>query len=240
MDTLGKALDGELKAIQPKNSTASAQRSRSDAPVVDYPAVMLGSCRVPRKFMGATLADFAEPVRLSIEAAFPAEEEYPAGMFICGPCGTGKTHLAAAILRMTLESGFAYPERESYRGGPVERNLSARFQTVPDLLMELRASFGNEGISTEWWIVQEHRRYRMLVLDDLGAERVTDFSLASLYLILSKRVDEERCTIVTSNLSLKELHAWDPRIASRLASLRTITLAGKDRRLEVPHWSGRV
>jgi DNA replication protein DnaC len=158
-------------------------------------------------------------------------DEYPAGIFICGPCGTGKTHLAAAILRFALESGLAYREKSDLRDGSIRAELSARFKTVPDLLMDLRGTFGENGYGTESWIVREHRGFRVLIMDDLGAEKITDFSLSSLYLILANRLDNESCTVVTSNLGLKDLHAWDPRIASRLGGLPVLELVGRDRRL---------
>jgi DNA replication protein DnaC len=72
---------------------------------------------------------------------------------------------------------------------------------------------------------------RVMVLDDLGAENVTDHSTSTLYAILSERINNQCVSIVTTNMSLKEINEWDARIASRLAELASIKLPEVDRRI---------
>ena len=132
------------------------------------------------------------------------------GLFIHGPVGTGKTHIAAALLR--TRSGMG--------------------NTVPRLLLSLRKSFEDQETS-EAQIIDRYSRYSFLVLDDMGAEKSSEYSIQSLYLIIDQRYRDMLPTIITSNLSLTELaNKLDDRIASRIAGMcDVVKLTGKDRRL---------
>lgn len=71
-----------------------------------------------------------------------------------------------------------------------------------------------------------------LVIDDVGAERVSEWSSSAVYNLISQRINRRRAMVVTSNLSLDEIgRRIDPRLASRLAGLTVLTLAGPDRRI---------
>ena len=80
-------------------------------------------------------------------------------------------------------------------------------------------------------VFREFTEYRTLILDDLGAEKQTDFSAATLYAILARRRNLQRLTIVTSNQTLQEINAWEPRLASRLGEFSTVRLPNIDRRI---------
>ena len=152
-----------------------------------------------------------------------------ASYFITGPVGSGKTHLACGILRGFADHGHSQ-RLEGYQDYFEYDEISARFLTVPELLGIVKASFDGQGKSSEW-IIKSYQHARCLVLDDLGAEQKTEWSFSCLYRIISFRDSEMLPTIITSNLSLAQLEEWEPRIASRLAGMRVITLGGKDMRL---------
>ena len=134
------------------------------------------------------------------------------GLFIHGTVGTGKTHVAAAICR----------NLEHYVG-----------TTAPKLMLKLKDSFNNEHVN-ETEIIKNYGSYPMLVLDDLGVEKSSEYVIQSLYLIIDQRYRDMRSTVITSNLSLTELaQKLDDRIASRIAGMcKIIKLEGKDRRLK--------
>ena len=136
------------------------------------------------------------------------------GLFLHGPPGTGKTHLAVALLR---QRGLPY----------------GCFTTVATLLMELRNSFKDNAENSEWQIINHYAKVRPLVLDDLGAEKTSEFALQSLYIIIDKRYSEMRPTIITSNLTVDEIaEKVGDRIASRIAGMsKVIELKGRDRRI---------
>ena len=70
-------------------------------------------------------------------------------------------------------------------------------------------------------------------MDDMGAEKTTDWSMSTLYVLIDKRYSEMMPTIITSNLTVAEVaDKVGDRIASRIAGMcKVIELKGKDRRL---------
>ena len=171
--------------------------------------------QVPTLYRRARLSDFG--ARVAATALLGK-----GGLFVCGTTGVGKTHLAAALFRANLHRACVH-ESERYP------ELSAVWTTVPGVLLRLRATFNGAGSESD--VVKELADARLLVLDDLGAERQSEWTALALYSIISDRVNWRRPTIVTSNLTLKEIDAADPRLASRLGGMAQITLTGADRRL---------
>jgi len=158
------------------------------------------------------------------------------GLYITGGPGTGKTHLAAGILADQLPRIV-----RRNRDGHIE--LNARWVSVPDVLLELRNTFhGNKKHQTfycsderprdtELEIIEYYQEPLLLVLDDLGAEKISDWTLGSLYALISRRLNDCKPTIITSNLLRNELHAVDPRLASRIGGMTYFKLDGEDRRI---------
>jgi hypothetical protein len=111
-----------------------------------------------------------------------------------------------------------------------------RFMRTVDLLKAIRNSFNdNSGDSEKYLLDYYGAKVPFLVLDDLGAEKVSDFVLQTLYDLLDRRYGECLETLITSNLSLEELAGHylghGDRLASRIAGMGpTLVLRGKDRR----------
>lgn len=144
-------------------------------------------------------------------------------LYMTGPKGTGKTHLAAAMIREIVLDRT-----------PSHGISDLEWISAPDLLLEIRATFRDGAEQSEKGIIEQYSECRLLVLDDLGVEKTTEWSLQTLYTIIDRRYREERQTIVTSNLNLDELaEKLDDRIASRLSELcRVVVLTGPDRRVQ--------
>jgi DNA replication protein DnaC len=163
---------------------------------------------VPTRFLDVDVESIDEDIwNLCVEGK--------GGLFLHGPPGTGKTHLAIALLK---DHG-----RMEY----------GSFVTVASLLMELRDSFRDGAERSEKGIIEHYSNVQLLVLDDLGAEKTSEFALQSLYIIIDKRYSEMRSTIITSNLTVDEIaEKVGDRIASRIAGMcRVIELKGRDRRI---------
>lgn len=175
---------------------------------------------VPRLYINARLSDF--------DGSYPTAAGR-SGLFITGAVGCGKTHLAAAMLAAWLEGALIEGERTGQHYYP---SACGKWTTVPEFLMRLRGTFRRDAAETEERVVREYLKLPFLVLDDLGAEKATDWTGQSLYVLVSGRINACLPTVVTSNLTLGELHDSDPRLASRLGGMAYLELPGKDRRLQ--------
>lgn len=109
------------------------------------------------------------------------------GLMFAGTPGTGKTHLAASILRVIFRKG-----------------VPCSFIQVPRLLAEMRASYRDDGESATDNIVRTATR-RFVVLDDIGAERLTDWVREQLYMIINDRYENMLPTVITTNCTVDEL-----------------------------------
>jgi len=158
----------------------------------------------------------------------PQSKEEMESLFITGGFGTGKTYKAVGILKKFIQNLPCSHFIEPFIDIPI-------FITVPELLLKIRGCFSHNGQSeSEELILEKYWNTPLLILDDLGAEKTTEWVLQSLYIIINKRLSEERQTIITSNLSLDELREKiGDRIASRVAGMcKIVKLTGKDRRLK--------
>ncbi len=182
------------------------------------PHPLLESAGIPKRFWNCTLDNYQGYERLKVKVR---------PTLISGPAGTGKTHLAVAYLREVLinierdEDGIMHLGRQ--RG---------HFLEAVDLFMRLRNSF-NDKSEGEPEILKPYLESPFLVLDDLGAEKLSDYVRQCLYLLINKRYGDCQETIITSNLSLKEISEnYGDRLASRIAGMgEELILKGKDRRM---------
>ena len=108
------------------------------------------------------------------------------GIFFAGSVGTGKTHLAAAVANELMN-----------RGVPVI------FRTVIGLLYDIRRSYNGELRESD--VLEDYKTVPLLVLDDLGKEKATEWAAATLYDIVNARYEGLKPIIVTTNFSSEEI-----------------------------------
>lgn len=115
--------------------------------------------------------------------------------------GTGKTHLAACIInaRLDHEDEWHLP--------------AGLFWNVPELLDRLRGGMG-DGTARE--LLDACRNAPLLVLDDLGAERETDWATEQVYLLVNHRYAHELETVITTNGVV-----GNPRVRDRIEDVGT-------------------
>lgn len=132
------------------------------------------------------------------EKAYKAVEEFiknpTKGLFLFGKAGTGKTHLAAKIAH--------------------ETQVPTRFIKMAKLLLELRSNFGRDSWENEK-IIEKLSKVDLLIIDDLGTEKMSDWVAETIYLLIDERYANMRPTIITSNFSLEEL---EERVGDRVCS----------------------
>jgi DNA replication protein DnaC len=105
-------------------------------------------------------------------------------LLLMGGCGVGKTHLAVAALLDIINSG---------KSG---RLLFSNFQ---DLIQEIQASFDNDQVPSKSELLRPLLEADLLVLDELGSQKPTQFVQDILYYVINTRYNEERATIFTTN-----------------------------------------
>lgn len=146
----------------------------------------------------------------------------PRDLILSGSAGSGKTHLAVAILR-------EWVRQQRIKVNFIEGN--GIFITVPDLLLQIRQVFNDRSDKSEAEIVNKYSKVDYLLLDDLGAEKSTEWSITTLYTIIDQRYRQELPTIVTTNLTIDQIgQQISERIASRLSSGKVIKINAPDYR----------
>lgn len=181
---------------------------------------MINRPKIPARFKSATLAQFSNIPNLG-------DVKDRQSYFLTGPVGTGKTHLAAAILKEWIK--YRHPLATGYQ---LHAEWNSAFIAVPELLGHIQATFNPKHDTSTEYMQNSFQYAKCLVLDDLGAEKMSEWSFSCLYRIISYRNDSLWPTVVTSNLGLAQIDTWEPRIASRLGGWRVVAMSGKDRRLE--------
>lgn len=136
-------------------------------------------------------------------------------LFFHGRTGLGKTHLSLAIAGEVIKQGYnvVYGSAHNFFNA-LEREHFGRSE-LPD------------GTTEEKLINCD-----LLILDDLGSEFITQFSVPQLYNIIDSRLSKELPTIINSNLSFKEIESkYSERIASRIyGEYVKVEFVGKDNR----------
>jgi DNA replication protein DnaC len=158
-------------------------------------------------------------------------------LYIHGPVGSGKTWLAAAIAREEMKTskrhaspGGAFPGRFLGYGNDV------LFISTFELLARLRNSFGPDRRESEQRIFDRFTQVPVLCLDDVGAEKSTEYTRSSLTDIIGRRgIMPYGRTVITSNCQVNELErVHGQRFVDRIVGMcKMVRLnTGRSRRRE--------
>lgn len=162
------------------------------------PAQLLEAARIPSHFERASFDNFRLPERQHNPVANDAlskamldakvfAREFPAtdkrGLLLMGLSGVGKTHLAVAVLRVLLERGF-----------------EGVFMDYHALLEQIRSGFDPASGAAAREAYQTALDTEVVLLDDLGAHRVTDFVEDTVTAIINHRYNAKKATLITTNL----------------------------------------
>src|SRR3954468_14116588 len=145
--------------------------------------------RIPKRYLHCTLGNFTaynESLQKAVVQARRVADAFPVvskGLLLEGQPGVGKTHLAVAVLKQAIQTTGA-------------RGL---FYDIRDLLRVIRSTYDPAIRTTELDVMRPVMRADLLVLDDLGAEKTSEWVDETMNLIINTRYNERRLTIFTSN-----------------------------------------
>jgi DNA replication protein DnaC len=176
-----------------QDDDAEATATRCPCRKVVPGEVDLEKAGMPRRYVHCSLENYSPGIDLQRNALGLARdfvEQYPAvdgGILFSGPCGVGKTHLAAAILRQLV----------------LDQGVVGAFADYQDLLKRIQMTFDRKSGDgrTEEQVLAPVLEAEILVLDDLGARRTTPWAEEVVSHLLNVRYNERRTTIVTTNLA---------------------------------------
>jgi DNA replication protein DnaC len=156
-------------------------------------ARMLAEARIPPRYRDCDLGTFVtypnEKLLAAVRRAQAFAEHYPAGDYarkglcLIGPPGIGKTHIAVAVLRRVIET----------------RGARGLFYDTRDLLRVIRSTYNPLVRTAEMDILRPVMEADLLVLDDMGSEKTSEWVEETMNLIVNTRYNERRHTIFTSN-----------------------------------------
>ena len=163
---------------------------RCDCWQQELAARLLSDARIPPRFARADLDNFEHDMdtqRTAWRKASAFVDAFPVidrGLLFYGPHGVGKTHLAVGILKACIRHkgarGFFFETRE--------------------LLRIVRDTYNRSVEETEMEVLKPLLEADLLILDDVGAERTSEWVQETLGLVVNTRYNAKRATVLTSNL----------------------------------------
>jgi DNA replication protein DnaC len=212
---------------------------------MDRRSQLLEAARIPKRYVGCSFENYhpqGNPnlphFRSQAQAMIAANhlvDEYPnleIGLLFIGPCGVGKTHLATAIIAALIK----------------RKGVSCLFYDFRDLLKEIQDSYNPISHSSEMRVLAPVHDAEVLVLDELGASKPTDWVRDTMTQIINKRYNDKKLTIFTTNY-LDEVanpneETLTDRVGIRLRSrlyemCKVIQITGDDHRLKINNNRGR-
>lgn len=223
------------KGVRPCRCRAAGRQER-----------LLSAARIPRRYENCTFHNYIpqgdnhradEVFKTQSHAVNNCQKlarEYPVldvGLLLLGPCGVGKTHLAVATIKALIARG-----------------IPCLFYDFRDLLKEIQDSYNSVSQTTELRVLEPVYDAEVLVLDELGASKPTDWVRDTMTQIINTRYNDRKLTIFTSNYLDEPANPNEEsltdrvgvRLRSRLHEMcKVILIKGDDYRLKLNSTRGR-
>ena len=174
-------------------SAEKNQVVRCDCRLKQRAETLLSAARIPKRYEHCELSNFefdgphAHLLRARMAACKFVEEYHPAhdntGLLLIGGIGVGKTHLAVGIIKELISS----------------KGIPSLFYDYRELLKQIQNSYNDSVKATELEVLRPVFETELLVLDELGAVKPTEWVWDTVSLILNTRYNDNRTTIITTN-----------------------------------------
>lgn len=180
---------------------------------------------IPEEYTDADLSNsgyFGDELEVLVRSLFEVGGER--GLVFEGVVGAGKTYCAYAAMNLVLN---ADPER------------MVMFEHYPTLVQKLRAEFSNDSyaeLGSTWDRVTggDGDWPGLVVLDDVGSNKLSEFETEKLYAILDKRLSNHEPFIITTNVSKEDqISVLGPRVASRFDRCKRVQFPNVDFRTDI-------
>jgi DNA replication protein DnaC len=183
------------KTIRAKAGEERERRvTRCDCQLRARSQSLLVAARIPKRYEHCELASYtsdfpgAHPsLALAHLTATRFAHEYDprdgTGLLIIGKIGTGKTHLAVGITKELI----------------LNKGVSCLFYDYRELLKEIQNSYNSTVQTTELDVLRPIFETEVLILDELGAVKPTEWVWDTVSLILNTRYNDNRTTVITTN-----------------------------------------
>ena len=157
---------------------------------------LIGKSGIKKRFISRTFENFKvnDKNKLAFETAkkyaetFALYQSEGKGIYFEGTYGTGKTHLAVAIALKLLGQG-----------------IPVIYKTSIELLADIKRSYDASSGYDEYQVMDIYKKAELLIIDDLGKEQCTEWSMPILYAIMNDRYEEMCPTIITTNYNEETL-----------------------------------
>lgn len=189
---------------------------------------LLAAARLPRRYVDCQFDNFKKRNMTQTRAyklSFDIAMQYPQveqGLLFMGSVGIGKTHLAVSVLKLLIEKG-----------------VTCLFYEFGSLLKEIQNSYNPVSKTSEFSVLEPIFDAEVLVLDELGASKPTDWVRDTMMHIINTRYNDKKLTLFTTNYldtrRRETEETLEDRIGARLRSriyemCQTVIIEGEDYR----------
>ncbi len=167
---------------------------------------LLAEARIPKRYEHCDLDSYLphdasqKSAKMFVQHFLDKYPQIDVGLLFLGNCGVGKTHLAVALLKRVI----------------VEKGDGGLFYDFRDLLREIQASWNSVSQTSELEVLRPVLEARVLVLDELGANKPTEWVRDTIAHIINCRYNDKKLTVFTSNYLDAPAKQGEENLADRI------------------------